>query len=135
MILVIINHSKELRALLSKLFLLKPLDESHEAFRLIFEACEEFFVRDAAVVREQAIDAWKENAVGVDKAVAIAKDLLELFDGTQSTPDARGQPNEADGTMFEALGELEHVDEILQDSRHTAVVLGRDNHEPRGLQH
>src|SRR4051794_1430207 len=103
-----------------QLHLLEAFDEGDEPFGLIFEACQEFFVGQAAIFGEQTIDAWKENAVGIDKAVAIAKDLLELFDGTQSPPDARGQPNEADGTMFEALGELEHVDEILQDSRHTA---------------
>src|SRR3954447_23590843 len=98
-------------ALRAQFHLFDSLDERYEAFRLIFETPEEFFVRNAAIVSEQAINAREENSVGINEGIAIPKDLLELLDRTQGAPDARREPNEAHRTMFEALGEFEHVDE------------------------
>lgn len=119
--------------LLFQFYAFEFFDEVDVAGGLFAEAVDEVGVFEAAGVVEEAIDAGHEDAFGVDEAVAVAEDLLELFDGAEGAPHAFGDADEADGTPFEAGGEFEHVDEVFEDAGDAAVVFGGHDDEAVGF--
>src|SRR5439155_26383987 len=102
-----------------------PLDKVEEALGLVLESVGDFGVFEDALGVEQVVDSWQENPFGIEQSVAIAKDHLELLDRAQRAPHPGAQSDEADRLLLEALGELEHVDEILHHTGQPAVVFRR----------
>ena len=112
--------------------LVDAFDEGDEAIGLDSQAVQEFGVVQPAGVVEVGMDVRDENALGINEGVAVAEDGLKLFNRPQRTPDAGGDTDEAHGPFLEALGKLEHVDEIFQDAGDAAVVFRRDDDETGG---
>jgi hypothetical protein len=76
-----------------------------------------------------------KHAIRVRMGIAIAKDHLKLLDRAEPAPHAGRLADECDGLAIEALGELEHVDEIFQHARERAVVFRGDDMQALRVEH
>ena len=116
---------KTIRSLIGRMEIgfLQSLNEINEALGLGFQAVENVRLGQAAIGIEEAGNLGNEDAIGINKGVAVAKNMLELLHGTKRAPDAGREADETNRPALEALRELEHVDEIFQNARDAAVIF------------
>ena len=109
--------------------------EAGESFGLGLQTAEQLGIFDFPSGVEQSMDLGKEDADGKKVGVAIAENRLQLLDWAKRAPDSSRNTSETNRATLETFGKFQHIDEILQDARHTAIVFGCDNMEAGGLQH
>ena len=109
-------------------------DEGDETGGLSFEAFDEFGLVESVLRVEQIVDLRQKDAFGIEVSVAVGKQLLQLFDRAQGAPGAGREPDETDRPALQAFGELQHVDEIFEDTGEPAVVFGTDDDQAGGIE-
>ena len=87
----------------------------------------EIGVGQAAVLGELLVAAANEGTAREVVRVAIAGDLLEVLDRAQAVELPRGKTDIGHGSLLEALGIREHVDEELEGAGIASIVLGHDH--------
>jgi hypothetical protein len=116
------------------LLALEAADEIQEAVGLFFEAADEGGVFDFSVGAEGLADAGEVDAVREDGGLSVLEDGFELFDGPEGAPHAGGDADEAGGYADEAFGKFQHIDEVLGDAGHAAIVFRRDPDDALALE-
>lgn len=66
--------------------------------------------------------------------ITTAEDGLQLFAGTQRTPDTRRQPDKTARAVLKTFRERQHIYEIFQDPGHASLLFGSHAHQPIGGQ-
>src|SRR6185503_152367 len=119
----------------AKLDLFQGFDELDKAFGLRPEALNQFWILQPPLFVQQSVHLRQEDALGIKVGVAVSKYQLQLFNGPQGAPNARRHAHETNRSFLETLGKLQHVDEILEHARQSAVVFRRDQDDTRRVEH
>src|SRR5205809_5713 len=76
-----------------------------------------------SAIVQQIVYLWKKYALRIEKGISIAEDKLELLDWPQRSPNACAQSYKTDRPTFKAFGELQHIDEVLEDARNASIIF------------